>query len=260
MSSTTPVGKKTFNVLDKNKYRNFLDKNKYRNFLDKNKYSILFYGLGIISLVVMLVLYFTIFKDENPKTPSNNQFQYNPILNNKDNPAPVPNDVLDVACGLGTVNSDGMCVPDTELLVSSLDTGGYITVDYRDEPVYDPILDFEEIEPIPVWFEPWIDRGAFSCNTTIGEGLTNPGCGIRVSCSCGDCAGWRGGNRTDCDKKTIDTGGRVICETEEFPDLCKCAPGYCPVNGICVSPYVPTSASNLNNDVCCPSCIVFSAF
>lgn len=163
-------------------------------------------------------------------------------------------------CGLGTKPKGQRCVPDNEVITDILIDQKFInTVDGNIvfTPDYNPSI---ELPAIPDWFNHWKDKGTYSCQKVISWGECNiPGNNCESPCRCGDCAGWRGGNLTDCDNKTIGKG-RVWCNLEPGepytfngePDKCECAYGYCAINGLCVSPYLMNGTKN--NKRCCPEC------
>jgi len=75
------------------------------------------------------------------------------------------------------------------------------------------------------------------------------------SCSCGDCAAWRGGNSGDCSGKRIaaDDTHRVSCNVDRksgYHHRCICEPGYTSVGGLCVTPNKINGGKK-----CCPSCV-----
>lgn len=174
-------------------------------------------------------------------------------------------------CGTGTKldPSTQKCVPDEQQILTQLIDQDY--VQYIDDeiifvPGYDPGT---PKPPLPPWFINWVDIGAYSCQTQITHGVCSiPGNNCHAPCRCADCAGWRGGNVTDCNGQALGDAstGRVWCNLEPGdsfsfqgePDRCECAAGYCAVNGLCVSPY-KHSANNSSklvedSNLCCPEC------
>ena len=147
-------------------------------------------------------------------------------------------------CGFGTILQNNKCVPDKPELLNKLIDQGFIK-DENGEIVFD-LSDnkHEEIVDLPTWYIDWSTLG-YKCNKTISQGLCNINDNnCNSECICGDCAGWRGGNETDCTGTNIGSG-RVSCKESK----CECADGYCAINGICVSPFKTTKGKK-----CCPSC------
>jgi hypothetical protein len=171
----------------------------------------------------------------------------------------IPQDILDEVCGVGTIGENNNCSPDYNFLVDKLVENDFMYIDFKGDIIYNPENPYTTENEIPIsWYEPWIQRGAFNCNRIISEGPSN--CNCSALCSCSDCAGWRGGNIESCNSYDIpgNVGSgtkrnfRVMCNEDEDPDKCECAQGFCPVNGICVTPFeTPT----IDGKLCCPSCI-----
>ena len=109
----------------------------------------------------------------------------------------------------------------------------------------------------PDWFQHFIDNGGEGCNKFIS---TNPGANDNtVGCSCGECAGWRGGNVQSCGGQEISEKldeARLVCiqGTDPLQNSCACDEGYCPVGGLCVTPF----KEHNNGKKGCPSCIYTS--
>ncbi len=163
-------------------------------------------------------------------------------------------------CGNGTKPGNQSCVPDNDFVATQLIKQNFIR-EIDSEPVFTPDYAYkEDVTEVPKWFIHWTDEGAYSCERLIRDGVCNmSGNNCDAPCRCGDCAGWRGGNLTDCDNKGIG-GGRVWCNLEPGkpftfsgePDSCECAYGYCAINGLCVSPYLMDGTKD--NKRCCPEC------
>jgi hypothetical protein len=217
-----------------------------------------YYSLLIFVLIVLLSLFFGLYK---PAAADNFE---NLVEHFGDLPPILPEEAYAEICGEGTKVENGLCVQSDEVLVKVLADNDYITINSEGNPVFSPYgknttTYTEQGIPEPVWFNKWIERGGFGCGKTIAFGPANGYCD--ATCRCMDCAGWRGGNITTCDQNNINRAShsRVWCDTEVDPDRCKCADGMCPVNGICVSPFI-----NKNNPVAsidsgelppCPGCI-----
>lgn len=109
-------------------------------------------------------------------------------------------------------------------------------------------------EDEPFWYSYWIKQGKYNANKLLsGENLFGEG----INCSCGDCAGWRGGNAGTC--AGYDIPGRpksnirrVACDASYDPDRCVCAYPFTPINGLCVIPY---KFNDQTNKPCCSSCV-----
>lgn len=170
-------------------------------------------------------------------------------------------------CGTGTRadTTTQKCVPDNEQILTQLIDQQYIQ-EIDNDIVFVPGYTPNVTIPIPSWFIQWTDSGAYSCQKEITRGIcTIPGNNCHAPCRCADCAGWRGGNVTDCKGKPVGHG-RVWCNLEPGepfsfkgePDRCQCASGFCAVNGLCVSPYTHLSSSEFKDlsepNLCCPEC------
>lgn len=166
-------------------------------------------------------------------------------------------------CGPGTKPGDDTCVPDEDFIGQELINSNLIQY-IKGDIVFTPGYEEDVVIESPDWYITWLDQGSYNCQKLIHKGICNiPGNNCNAPCRCGDCAGWRGGNKTDCDSKDIGTG-RVWCNLvpgEAFtfsgePDKCECAYGYCAVNGLCVSPFKIDDDDE--NTRCCPSCSWYS--
>lgn len=160
-------------------------------------------------------------------------------------------------CGLGTKEDNGTCIPDEQQIAEILINSKFIQYDTKKQDiVFVPSYQYEDTnrQQQPKWYSVWLENNE---KRLITNGLCNiPGNNCKAPCSCADCAGWRGGNTTDCDQKDLGLPGRVFCNLNpqndsilEFndPDMCECKNGYTAVNGLCVSPYK-------FSDNCCPAC------
>ena len=104
----------------------------------------------------------------------------------------------------------------------------------------------------PAWFTQWVSRTGENCDKEISTSITSRG----VGCACGDCAGWRGGLAIGCggDRITVNSDiSRVECQVKTDPhqNTCVCGGRFCPVGGLCVTPY----KADDNGKIGCPACI-----
>ena len=172
-------------------------------------------------------------------------------------------------CGSGTkINDEGVCIVDNEDIVNTLIENKFILYDsIKKDVVFVPSNNYSDVkqEAQPKWYRYWLDEtNGFDGEKVISWGICNiENNNCQSPCRCSDCAGWRGGNSTDCAGTKIGSG-RVFCNlTPGEPgslditvrDQCECNNGYNAVNGLCVSPYKINDSSSLN---CCPQCVFTS--
>ena len=230
------------------------------------KNSLWYYSINFVLIVSLLGVFFGVF---NPK-PFKKEEPFGRCLVGSDGgiaPIPVPPPIvggsLDQICGTGAHGENGVCKADNEQLISELVTQGYLKIDFNGNITYDPGAKEAVIKSPPDWITEWISQGNFKCRPELSMGKTTEGCTYFPRCSCTDCYGWSGGNATNCDQTPVEgiegSGSnqnlRVWCNIERTPDECTCTDGFCPVNGLCVSPYQNT---NSGSKVCCPDCITSS--
>jgi hypothetical protein len=201
----------------------------------------IFIGLGFIIIIVIVMTF--VFKSENFSNIGDRQN--------------INQEQLENLCGTGTKAGYQECVPDTTYMGNKLIENKLIR-EIGGDIVFTPNINADEIVEVPKWFYEWTDNSAYSCQKTISDGICNiNGNNCNAPCVCGDCAGWRGGNLSDCNNDDIG-GGRVFCNIdygEQYiysEDKCECSYGHCAVNGLCVSPYVMDGTRD--NKRCCPGC------
>ena len=204
----------------------------------------------IVSGILILFILYMVMNSENFENFKNNLKNLNYIYPEQ----------LKQICGNGTKPGNQRCIPDDDFVAQQLIKQNMIQ-EIDSEIVFTPRYAYEEPDPeVPKWFFDWVDKGAYSCQTLIEKGVCNINDNnCEAPCRCGDCAGWRGGNMTDCNNKSIG-GGRVWCNLEPGepftfkgePDACECAYGHCAINGLCVSPYKMDGTKD--NKRCCPTC------
>lgn len=176
---------------------------------------------------------------------------------------------MEVYCGEGTIfdTSQQKCVyfakngsEDLEKIFDDamsqtqlLSTRTNIVYRTDEEPIYNIA---NRTEDVPYWYTHWVNNGRYDGDKLIsGENFFGDG----VNCSCGDCAGWRGGNAGTCAGYNVagretSSSRRVACDPTYTPDRCVCTYPYVPINGLCVTPF-----SMNTNKPCCSSCIYDSS-
>lgn len=174
-------------------------------------------------------------------------------------------------CGPGTKIGEDGCVVDEDAIVSDLIDKEYIK--YTDGKIqFLPENNVMNIEDTPDWYKVWLNNRGYSGQRVISWGICGSptptnyyefsgNCG--ASCRCSDCAGWRGGNTTDCNGESIGSShsGRVSClpgreiQEKDASNLCQCEYGYTAVNGLCVSPFELKNTTPDNR--CCPKCALY---
>lgn len=217
-------------------------------------------GISILSLLIIL----NINNNENfgntvvDDTYCKDTYGYN-YVSNSTNTKCVPN--FAHYCGAGTTYNNTECIVDNDAIVNNLINNKFVQY-LEGDVVFIPEYNDMDISPMPTWYETWLNEGGYEAERVISWGFCNVSDNCNAPCRCGDCAGWRGGNSTDCDSNTIGTG-RVFCNLQPGiqwtfsgePDKCECEYGYVAINGLCVSPF--KSQGTTPSTRCCPNCIFY---
>lgn len=200
----------------------------------------IFISGALIALVVVAIIYGTGDSSTEPKTwPTPGPMKPDTVITSPPVPSGSPTSPPTI-CGPGTKIQDGKCVLDFESYRSTL--GG--------------ILDTSVIDISGSTTYVGMGRAVMQDNQKPWEANweANRGLGISedVGCACGDCAGWRGGNATNCSLSQLsqtDDKHRVQCIKDysaASSSKCVCGVGYSPVNGMCVRGY----------EQGCPKCVL----